>query len=329
MMSTMRAIQCVELGGPEVLQVREVPRPVAGPEETLIAVARAGINFSDVGRRGNGWNHPKRELPVIPGFEVVGTRVSDGARVVGMTTEGAGGYAEYAAMPSNLVLEVPDGVSDTAALASMVQATTAWGALLEGGRMREGDTVAVMAAAGGLGSLALQLARLHGASRVIAIASTEEKRQLALELGADAAVAADAATLADSIKAVNGGKGVDLLLESTGGAITDAAFHAIGYNGRMVTFGQSSGARNSVELDLLMDESIGVSGYWVTPFQRDEAGGREAIATVLGWIAAGKLRVLENASFPIAKAGEAQAAIEARATSGKVTLTVDDNSWEA
>ncbi|HEX5608909.1 MAG TPA: zinc-binding dehydrogenase [Solirubrobacterales bacterium] len=324
----MRAVQCVELGGPEVLQVREVPKPVAGPDETLIEVARAGINFSDIGRRGNGWKHPTRELPVIPGFEVVGTRVSDGARVVGMTTIGAGGYAEYAAMPSNLVLEVPDGVSDTAALGSMVQATTAWGALVEGGRIRAGDTVAVMAAAGGLGSLALQLARLHGASRVIAIASTEEKRQLALDLGADAAVAADPATLVDSIKAVNGGKGVDLFLESTGGAITDAAFHAIGYNGRMVTFGQSSGASNSVELDLLMDESIGVSGYWVTPFQRDESGGREAIATILEWIAAGKLRVVEGPSFPVAKAGEAQAAIEARATTGKVTLTVDDDSWE-
>jgi NADPH:quinone reductase len=328
MEETMRAVQCVELGGPEVLQVREVPRPVAGPEETLIEVARAGINFADIGRRMAGWKHPTRELPIVPGFEAVGTRVGDGTRVVGMTTLGSGGYAEYAAMPSNLVLELPDGVSDTAALASLIQGTTAWGALLEGGRMREGDTVAVMAAAGGLGSLALQLARLHGASRVIAIASTEEKRELAIELGADAAVAPDPATLADSIKAANGGKGVDLLLESIGGEITDAAFHALGYNGRMVTFGQSSMATNRVELDLLMDESIGVSGYWVTPFQH-EPGGREAIATMLEWIAAGRLRVLEGPSFPVAKAGEAQAAIEARKTFGKVTLTVDDASWEA
>jgi NADPH2:quinone reductase len=326
--STMRAIQCVELGGPEVLQVREVPRPVAGPDETLIKVDRAGINFSDIWRRGAGWNNPARELPVTPGFEVVGTRVSDGARVIGMTTLGSGGYAEYAAMPSNLVLEVPDGVSDTAALASMVQGSTAWGALVDGGRMRDGDTVAVIAAAGGLGSLAVQLARLHGAGRVIAVASTEEKRALAIDLGADAAVASDPATLADAIKAANHGEGVDLLLESTGGATTDAAFGALGYNGRMVTFGQASGESNSVSLDLLMDDSIGVSGYWVTPFQRDEPGGREAIAKILDWMAAGELRALEGPSFPVAKAGEAQAAIEARATFGKVTLAIDEASWE-
>jgi NADPH:quinone reductase len=326
---TMRAVQCVALGGPEVLQVREVDVPVAGPDETLIKVSRAGINFTDIWRRGAGWKNPPQPLPVIPGLEAVGTRVEDGVRVVGATWRGSGGYAEYAAMPNRYTLPVPEGVSDTSALGAMIQGTTAWGALLKGGRMREGDTVAVMAAAGGLGSLALQLARLHGASRVIAIASTEEKRKLTLELGADAAVAADADTIADAVKEANGGKGVDLLLESVGGAITDAAFHALGYNGRMVCFGQASGASNSVSLDLLMDESIGVSGYWVTPFHRDEDGGREAAATMLDWIAEGKLRVLEGPTFPAAQAGAAQAAIEARQTVGKVTLTVDDPSWEA
>lgn len=325
---TMRAVHNVALGGPEVLQVAEVPIPVAGEDETLIKVDRAGINFSDIWRRGVGWLNPPRELPVIPGFEVVGTRVSDGVRVVGATWFGYGGYAEYAVRPNRLTVEVPEGVGDVAALGTMVQGTTAWGALLQGGRMREGDTVAIMAAAGGLGSMAVQLARLHGASRVIAVASTEEKRKLTLELGADAAVAADADTIADAIKEANGGKGVDLLLESVGGAITDAAFHALGYNGRMVCFGQASGESNSVSLDLLMDEAIGVSGYWVTPWQR-EGNARDAVATMLDWIAAGKLKVLEGPSFPAAKAGEAQAAIEARATFGKVTLTVDDASWEA
>jgi NADPH2:quinone reductase len=325
--TTMRAIHNVALGGPEVLQVAEVPVPVAGEDETLIKVDRAGINFSDIWRRGVGWLNPPRELPVIPGFEVVGRRVSDGVRVVGATWLGAGGYAEYAVRPNRFTVEVPEGVGDVAALGAMIQGTTAWGALLEGGRMREGDTVAVMAAAGGLGSLAVQLARLHGASRVIAVASTEEKRKLTLELGADAAVAADADTIADAIKEANGGKGVDLLLESIGGPITDAAFHALGYNGRMVCFGQASGESNSVSLDLLMDEAIGVSGYWVTPFQRD-GNARDAVATMLDWMAAGKLRVLEGPTFPAAKAGAAQAAIEARETFGKVTLTVDDASWE-
>jgi NADPH2:quinone reductase len=327
MTKNMRAIVVEKLGGPEVLQVRRVPLPVAGPDETLIEVQRAGINFSDIWRRGVGWS--QNPLPVIPGFEVVGRRVSDGVRVVGATARGAGGYAEFAAMPNLLTLPIPDGVSDTAALATMIQGLTAWGALVEAGRLRQGETVAVMAAAGGLGSLAVQLARLHGASRVIAVASSEEKRNLALELGADAAVESSAETLAEDIREANGGEGVDILLESIGGAITDAAIGALRYGGRMVCFGQASGASNMVSLDLLMDNSIGVIGYWVTPFQTSEGGeGRAAIATMLDWLADGRLRALEGASFPIAKASAAHSAIESRGTFGKVTLSVDEASWQ-
>ena len=326
MNQVMRAIVVEELGGPEVLQIKQVPRPVAGPDETLIQVQRAGINFSDIWRRGVGWSqHP---LPVIPGFEVAGRRVSDGVRVVGATPRGAGGYAEYAAMPNLLTLPIPDGVSDTAALATMIQGITAWGALVEAGRLRNGETVAVMAAAGGLGSLAVQLARLHGASRVIAVASSKEKRDLTLKLGADAAVDSNPESLARDIRSANGGEGVDILLESVGGAVTDAAFGALRHGGRMVCFGQASGASNTVSIDLLMDNSIGVIGYWVQPFQNSENGeGRKAIATMLDWIADGRLRVLEGACFPIAQAGAAQAAIESRKTFGKISLAVDDLAW--
>jgi NADPH2:quinone reductase len=323
----MRAIVVESLGGPEVLHVREVGRPSAGPEETLIHVDRAGVNFSDISRRRNGWANPPQALPVIPGFEVVGRRARDGARVLGVTTRGSGGYAEDAVMPDVLTLPVPDGVSDTAALAAAVQGLTAWGALLSGARLKAGDTVAVMAAAGGLGSLAVQLARLHGASRVIAVASTEEKRRLALELGADAAIDGRPESLASSIRAANDGTGVDVLLESIGGPVTQAAFDALAYDGRMVVFGQASGGSNSVSLDLLMDRSIGVIGYWVTPFMRDGDGSRAAISTILSWIAEGRLRVLDGPAFPIGQASAAHAAIEARATFGKVSLSVDDASW--
>jgi NADPH2:quinone reductase len=320
----MRAIVVESLGGPEVLQIKTVPRPVQGSGETLIAVDRAGINFSDLWRRGVGWGNPQRALPIVPGFEVIGRRVSDGVRVVGMTTLGSGGYAEYAAMPERLTVPVPNGVRDTAALATMVQGTTAWGALKQAARIEPGDTVAIMAGAGGVGSMAVQLARQFGASRIIAVASTEAKRALTLELGADAAVSGEPETLAEQIRDANHGDGVDVLLESVGGAVTDAAFQALGYNGRMAVFGQASGASNTVSLDLLMDNSIGVSGYWVTPFQRDQDGGRQASETMLQWIADGKLRVLEGPSFPLDQAAKAHAVIEARETSGKVTLTVGE-----
>jgi NADPH2:quinone reductase len=229
-------------------------------------------------------------------------------------------------MPNLRTLPIPEGVSDTAALATMVQGITAWGALIEAARLRQGETVAVMAAAGGLGSLALQLARLLGAGHVIAVASTEEKRGLALQLGADAAIGADPDSLAQDIRAANGGDGVDIVLESIGGAITDAAFGALRRGGRLVCFGQASGASNTVALDDLMDNSVGVIGYWVSPFS-ESGEGRDAIATMLDWIADGRLHVLEGASFPIAKASTAQAAIESRATFGKVILTVNEESW--
>jgi NADPH2:quinone reductase len=326
MTDTMRAIVVEKLGGPEVLLVKHVPRPIAARDETLIKVERAGINFSDIWRRKAGWAQDL--LPVIPGFEVVGRRASDGARVVGATTRGSGGYAEYAAMPSLLTLPIPDAVSDTAALATMIQGITAWGALTEAGRLRAGETVAVMAAAGGLGSLALQLARLHGAARVIAVCSTDAKRKLAVDLGADAAINSSPESLVHDIRAANGGEGVDIVLESIGGAMTDAALGALRPGGRLVCFGQSSGASNTVSLDQLMDNSIGVIGYWVSPFQNSASGeGRRAIAKMLEWIAERRLRVVEGACYPIAQAALAQAAIESRATVGKVSLSVDEESW--
>jgi len=235
-------------------------------------------------------------------------------------------------VPSNLVGSKSAGTKmyasspDAAALAAGIQGVTAWGALLSAARLKEGDTVAVMAAAGGLGSLAVQLARLHGASRVIGVASTEAKRRRVLELGADAAVDGDTERLAENIRAANGGAGVDILLESVGGPAADAALDALAYDGRMVVFGQASGASNVVSLDLLMDRSIGVIGYWVTPFLRGGGGGN-AISTILSWVAQGRLRVLEGPSYPVGRASEAHAAIEARATVGKVSLIVDDDSW--
>ncbi len=322
----MPAIVVESLGGPDVLQVRTTDVPSAAPGQTLIQVQRAGVNFADVERRRTGWNNPTQPLPVTPGFEVVGRRASDGVRVLGVTADGSGGYAQYAAMPDSSTVPVPDGVSDHAALAAAIQGLTARGALLSAGRLKEGDVVAVIGAAGGLGSLAVQLARLHGASRVIGVASTEEKRRRVLDLGADAAVGSDPARLAEDIRAANNGAGVDLILESIGGPVVDAALDALAYDGRMVVFGQASSASNVVSLDLLMDRSIGVIGYWVTPFLRGSEA-HAAIGAILNWVAEGRLQVVEGPSYPIGRVADAHAAIEARTTVGKVSLVVDEASW--
>src|SRR4051794_387769 len=194
----MRAIQVQEFGGPEVLRIADVARPEPGPGEVLIQVTRAGINFADTHQRRNEYL-AKAELPLVPGTEVAGVREDTGERVVAVT--GTGGYAEYAAAPEALTVPLPDDVDDGTALALLVQGLTAWHLYRTSARIRDGETAVVHAGAGGVGSLAVQLGRPLGAGRVIATASSEEKRQLALELGADAAVDSAPEGLADRLLA--------------------------------------------------------------------------------------------------------------------------------
>src|SRR3981081_348014 len=176
----MRAIQIDEFGGPEVLRVADVPVPEPGDGEVLIRVNRAGMNYADTHQRPNDYL-PRHDLPLVPGGEVAGVREDTGERVVAMC--GLGGYAEYATASAALTFPIPDGVDDGAALALLIQGLTAWHLYRTSAKLAPGESVVVHAAAGGVGSLAVQLGRPMGAGRVIATASTDEKRALALELG--------------------------------------------------------------------------------------------------------------------------------------------------
>ncbi len=192
----MRAIRVSEWGGPEVLElVEDAPVPEAGEGMLLVKVNRAGVNYADTHQTENTYL-ARYELPLIPGAEVAGT-TEDGRRVVALA--GGGGYAEYAAVPVMTTFDVPDGVSDSQALALLVQGLTAWHLYRTSAKLAEGETVVVHAAAGGVGSLAVQLGKAFGAGRVIATASSEEKRALALELGADAAVDVTREDLGDAL----------------------------------------------------------------------------------------------------------------------------------
>jgi NADPH2:quinone reductase len=148
----MRAIQMTEFGGPEVLKLAELPIPRPGPEETLIRVTRAGLNFADTHTRTNSYVQ-KATLPLVPGGEVAGVREDTGERVVALV--GSGGYAEYAIAPTDRVFPIPDGVDDGTALAMIIQGTTAWHLYRTAGRVAEGESVVVHSAAGGVGSIAL------------------------------------------------------------------------------------------------------------------------------------------------------------------------------
>src|SRR5437660_3266026 len=212
----MRAIQMTEFGGPEVLTLSELPIPVPGPREVLIKVTRAGMNFADTHTRTNTYVQ-KATLPLVPGGEVAGIREDTGERVVALV--GSGGYAEYATAPQELVFPLPDELDDGTALAIIVQGLTAWHLYRTAGRVAEGESVVVHAAAGGVGSLAVQLGRPMGAGRVIATASAPQRRELALELGADVAIDPSPVDLTERLIEANEGRPVDVVFEMYGGEV--------------------------------------------------------------------------------------------------------------
>jgi NADPH:quinone reductase len=208
----MKAIQITEFGGPDVMHLVELDEPKAADGFELINVSAIGINYADTHQTENSYLSPQK-LPMIPGGEVVGT-TSKGIRVLAPTD--GGGYAQKAVAHPAAMIPIPDGVSDEQALCMLIQGSTAWHILKTVGHLQPGETVVVHAAAGGVGTIAIQLAKMWGA-KVIAVASSESKRALATSLGADAVVEATHENLGDAIRAANGGKRVNLILEMVGG----------------------------------------------------------------------------------------------------------------
>jgi NADPH2:quinone reductase len=313
----MRAIQIEEFGGPEVLQLAELPVPEAADGQVLIRVARAGMNYADTHQRTNDYL-AKYELPIVPGGEVAGVREDTGERVVAMC--GLGGYAEYAVAPEELSFPIPDGVDDETALALVIQGLTAWHLYRTCGKVAEGESVVVHAAAGGVGSLAVQLGQPMGAGRVIATASTEEKRRLALELGADAAIDADPEGMKERLEEANGGAKVDVVFEMAGGEVFEQSLAALGPFGRLVTYGIASRQANEVSTGSLMRRSRAVVGFWLM-----HALGRpdmidEALADLFARVQRGELRAHVGGTYPLSEAAQAQVDIAERRTTGKVVL---------
>jgi NADPH2:quinone reductase len=313
----MKAIQVTEFGGPEVLELRELPDPVPSNGLVLIEVSSAGLNYADTHQAENSYLAPA-EVPMIPGAEVVGT-TPDGERVVALVT---GGYAERVLAAPALTFPVPDAVSDGEALATVLQGATAWHLLQTSARMREGESVLVHAGAGGVGTLAIQLAKRWGASRVIATASSQDKRDLALELGADVAIDAGAEDLKVTIEEANGGK-VDIVLEMVGGSAFDASLAALAPFGRLVTYGMASREMPTpINPGALVQRSRGVIGFWLAHcFSRPEMLSGP-VAELLDLIAKGELRAIVGGTYPLAEARRAHEDLRARRSVGKLVLDV-------
>jgi NADPH2:quinone reductase len=314
----MRAIQIAEFGGPEVLRVAEVPAPSTGTGEVAIDVSSAGVNFADTHKTEESYVTTAR-LPFVPGTEVVGT-TDDGRRVVALLA--TGGYAERATAHSQLCWDVPDGVPDGAALALVLQGTTAWHLLKTSARLAEGESVVVHAAAGGVGTLAIQLAKRFGASRVIGIASTDEKRALAERIGADATVDGTRSDLADAIRDANGGADVDVILEMTGGSTFAQSLDAVAPFGRLVHFGQAGRqAPAPIDPTALLATSRGVLGFWFGHMRQRPQLIDQAMQKLLAMVEDGRLVPVVGPTYELADAARAHTDLRNRTTTGKVVLT--------
>jgi NADPH2:quinone reductase len=311
----MKAIQIEEFGGPEVLQYTEVPDPNPKLAEVVINVKRCGVNFADTHASRNDYL-AEQTLPLIPGAEAAG-QLNDGRRVVALL--GSGGYAEKVAVPQAQLIELPEGVDYDQAAGGLLQGLTAMALVHRCARIEAGETIVVEAAAGGTGSLSVQVAKRAGA-RVIGLASSEEKRELVKGLGADACVDSRAEDLGAAIREANDGKRVDAVLHMSGGAAFDAEMGVLAPLGRMVVFGIASREQREISTASLLRGSKAVIGFWLAHLLSRPDLLVPMIGELLGAIAKGELTVTIGEVYPLSEAARAHEDLIARRTTGKLLL---------
>ncbi|MEU6232773.1 zinc-binding dehydrogenase [Kitasatospora sp. NPDC047058] len=312
----MRAAVIRRYGGPEEFRTETLSEPAPGPGQVLVDVTLAGLNYADLHcREGEYRRHP---LPAVLGADVVGRRRDDGRRVAALLRSG-GGYAQVARADEAFTVEVPDGVGDDQALALLEQGATAYGALTLLGRLRPGERVVVTAAAGGVGHLAVQLARELGAGRVVGLASTAAKREFVRSLGADATLdPADPQLVAR----LGESGGVDLFVDSVGGGVLRSGLAALAPFGRLLCVGARGGPEESFSVAELAEGSVGVLGFWLQHVLEDRAlfaGVAEHLFRLAG---EGRLVAHIDRVVPLDGVADAHRAMGARATMGKVLVDV-------
>jgi NADPH2:quinone reductase len=322
----MKAIQVKEAGGPEKLELTDIPVPQPAANQALVRIAAAGVNFIDIYFRTG---HYKADFPMTLGQEAAGTvesvgtgvtEVAPGDRVAYCTTRGA--YAEYATVPAAQLVKIPNHVDFATAAAAMLQGMTAHYLTHSTFPLKSGDTCLVHAAAGGAGGLIAQMAKMLGA-RVFGTVSTEEKARIARENGCDEAIIYTRQDFAAEVKRLTSGRGVDVVYDSVAKTTFEQSLNSLRPRGLLALFGQSSGPIPPFDPAILGAKGSlfltrpGLPYYLAT---RDELLWRAG--DVLGWIAAGKLRLRIGATYPLANAAQAHRDLEGRATAGKLVLTV-------
>jgi len=321
----MQAIRFHTHGGPEVLQLEEIPAPQRKDGEVLVRVTAAGVNFSDIYQRTGV---TPVSLPHVPGVEGVGVveqpggGLEPGQRV--LWTPHPGAYAEFVAVPAWKLIPVPDDLDDAHALAAGMQALTAQFLCETTYVVRKDDDVLVHAGAGGVGLLLIQLLK-HKGARVLATVSTEEKAALVRAAGADEAILYTQTDFFAAVKAATGGKGVHVAYDSVGRTTWAGSLSLVRPLGSLVLFGQSSGVVPPIDpLALMRQGSVSLTRPTLAHYVADTTALRLRTTRVFEWIKKGTLKLRIGRSYPLAEAATAQADLESRNTTGKLLLRVQD-----
>lgn len=323
----MKAIRFHETGGPDVLVYEDVPDLVPGPGQVLIKVDAVGMNFADIMRR-RGDDYPEASPPpFILGAEVAGSIAAVGEGVTNvpiglsvLAAPGAGGYAQYVVVPAMAVIPLPEGFDAVRAAALLGHGLTAAVALKQAANIAPGQSILVEGAAGGVGSFMIQLAKVYGAGKIIAAASTAEKRAKAELLGADASVDYTKPGWAEEVRRLTDGRGVDIVIETTGGETLNRALDAMAPFGRMIFLGQSSGVRAQVDPWRLTSSNHSVVGFYIGAYLADAQLLMATVGELIGLVASGKVQIQVGTVLPLSRAAQAHRLLEGRQTTGKVVL---------
>jgi NADPH:quinone reductase len=322
----MKAVQLQKFGGPEVLEIVEIDRPVPTGREVLIEIKAIGVNYADTARR-EGQYVVKTPLPFIPGAEIAGvvtavgekvTSVKPGMRVV--TLIESGGYSEFALADERSLIPIPEQLDFQNAAALPLQGLSAYHVLKTMGRLEKGETVLVHAAAGGVGTLSVQLAKLFGAGKIIATASSSEKLELARKMGADVLINYTESNWVEQVLEATGGKGVDVALEMVGGDVFNNTLKCLATFGRLVVFGAASGEQSRMYPSSLMARNQSVIGFFLPQIMRKPELLQTSLVELLTYLGEGKLKLTIGGVFPLVEAANVHVLLQSRKTTGKLIL---------
>ena len=323
----MRAVRCHELTGPKSLRVDEIAAPTPGPNDVLIEVRAAGVNFPDV-LMTYGKYQFKPEPPFIPGGEAAGvvlavgtavTAVAPGDRVVTILLPN-GAFAEQIVVPEATVVKLPEGVSFETGAATLLTYATTLHALVDRAQIQSGETLLVLGAAGGVGTAAIEIGKLLGA-RVIAAASTDEKVAYCKKHGADDGINYAREDLKDRAKALTHGDGANVIYDPVGGPYADTALRSIAWEGRYLVVGFAAGEIPKIPLNLVLLKGCQIVGvFWGSFLMRDPARNRANTKRILDWVAGGQLKPHVDAVVKFTDAQQALERMERREVKGKLVL---------